>query len=195
MYISHKLEEVRKNLAALTKNASPEEKIFYDSLYDLVSTMAGEVDVLGSRVEELEEKAENYETYTEHLSASLQSLRDCIVGDVTVDTDAYTEDYDKHDHCGCGDDDCDDCGCCGDDDCDDDCDCEDDGCGCGCESCSGGCEGCSSREEEDDFEDFFSVQCPFCQEVFFVEKGEYEDNIECPLCNHLVAVMDNLLDM
>ena len=105
MYLSTRLDAIKKTLNTLCKTATEEEKSFYESLYDLVSATAQQVDVIGSRLDELEEKTENFETYNEHLSASLQALRDCIVGDVTVDTDDYTADYDEHHHDGC------DCGC------------------------------------------------------------------------------------
>lgn len=87
MYLSTRLDAIKKTLNTLCKTATEEEKSFYESLYDLVSATAQQVDVIGSRLDELEEKTENFETYNEHLSASLQALRDCIVGDVTVDTD------------------------------------------------------------------------------------------------------------
>lgn len=171
MYLSTRLDAIKKTLSALCKTASEEEKKFYEALFDLVSATAGQVDVLGSRLDELEEKVEQFDTYNEHLSASLQALRDCIVGDVSVDTDAYTADYDEHHRDGgC------DCGC----DCDEDRDCD--------------CDECSHGREDDSFEDFLTVQCPFCQEIFFLERAEYEDNVECPLCGHTVAVLDNLVD-
>lgn len=173
MYLSTRLDAIKKTLNTLCKTATEEEKSFYESLYDLVSATAQQVDVIGSRLDELEEKTENFETYNEHLSASLQALRDCIVGDVTVDTDAYTADYDEHHHDGC------------------DCSCEHehehDGCGCDCDECEHDCG-------DDSFEDFLTVQCPFCQEIFFLERAEYEDNVECPLCGHTVAVLDNIVE-
>lgn len=100
MYISDKIDEMNKALAILLKSASEQECVFYERLRDIVCTMAGEVDLLSAKVEELTERGENYNTYTEHLSATLQSLQDCIVGDIKVDTDSYTSEYD-HD-CDCG---------------------------------------------------------------------------------------------
>ena len=64
---------------------------------------------------------------------------------------------------------------------------EHDGCGCDCDECEHDCG-------DDSFEDFLTVQCPFCQEIFFLERAEYEDNVECPLCGHTVAVLDNIVE-
>ena len=171
MYLSTRLDAVKKTLTALCKTATAEERAYYEALYDIVSATAQQVDVIGSRLDEIEEKTENFETYTEHLSASLQSLRDCIVGDVRIDTDAYTADYDGS-HGG------------------EECDC---GCDDGEHSCGHSCGDCDHGhcDEDDAYEDFITVQCPFCQELFFVERAEYEDNVECPLCGHSVAVLDN----
>lgn len=175
MYLSTRLDDIKKALNTLCKTATAEEKAFYEALYDLVSATAQQVDVIDSRLDEIEEKTEKLDTYNEQLSASLQALRDCIIGDVTVDTDDYTADYDaRHHHDGC------------------DCGCERDGDDCA--ACEHGCDECEHGCGDDSYEDFLTVQCPFCQEIFFLERAEYEDNVECPLCGHLVAVLDNLVD-
>ena len=56
MYLSTRLDAIKKTLNTLCKTATEEEKSFYESLYDLVSATAQQVDVIGSRLDELEEK-------------------------------------------------------------------------------------------------------------------------------------------
>lgn len=102
MYLSNRLDDLKHLLADLLPTASEPQKAFYKGLLDVVCEAAGQVDILSEKVRELEEKSENYNIYTEHLGATLQQMQSYIVGDVQVDTDAYTAEYDADEECDCG---------------------------------------------------------------------------------------------
>lgn len=53
-------------------------------------------------------------------------------------------------------------------------------------------------EQQDDFDeervdDFYTLQCPFCEELFFIEKEELDQEVDCPFCNKKVVAVDNLV--
>lgn len=59
-----------------------------------------------------------------------------------------------------------------------------------CECEDGKCECCGDEAREDDF---YTLQCPFCEELFFIEKDELDETIDCPFCNKPVKAIDNIV--
>ncbi|MDF2684927.1 MAG: hypothetical protein K0S55_108 [Clostridia bacterium] len=60
----------------------------------------------------------------------------------------------------------------------------------------------SLNEDDDDNDDehedhegyndeFITLQCPFCEELFFIEPDELGENVECPFCNKDVNSQEN----
>lgn len=164
MFLSERISAVDQELSILSKKATPEEQAFYKQLRNIVAATAEEVDLLSSRVEELMERMENDDTYMQHLSATLQSLQECIVGDVTVDADAYTAEYDAEKHCDCGHHD----------------------------SEPNSPEDSIYYDEPE--ERYVTLQCSFCEELFFIEEKELSETVECPFCGKQVSVQQCRLD-
>ena len=46
-------------------------------------------------------------------------------------------------------------------------------------------------DKEGSNKEFITLQCPFCEELFFVEPEEYGDVVECPFCNKNVNSEEN----
>lgn len=42
-------------------------------------------------------------------------------------------------------------------------------------------------------DDFYTLQCPFCEELFFIEKDELDLEIECPFCSKPVKASENIV--
>lgn len=65
--------------------------------------------------------------------------------------------------------------------------------GCNC----GNCHGEHHKENEDidseRIDAFYTLQCPFCEELFFIEKHELDMDIECPFCQKQVKAIDNIV--
>lgn len=47
--------------------------------------------------------------------------------------------------------------------------------------------------DEERVDDFYTLQCPFCEELFFIEKEELDQEVDCPFCNKKVVAVDNLV--
>lgn len=60
------------------------------------------------------------------------------------------------------------------------------GCDCGCNDCGGECD-------EKHIDEFYTLQCPFCEELFFIENDELDETVDCPFCNKPVKAIDNLV--
>lgn len=57
-----------------------------------------------------------------------------------------------------------------------------------------------SEDKEDDIQndderidDFYTVQCPFCEMLFIIEKNEIDEDIECPYCNKMFSASENVV--
>lgn len=46
-------------------------------------------------------------------------------------------------------------------------------------------------EHEGYNDEFITLQCPFCEELFFIEPDEMGDVVECPFCNKEVNSQEN----
>lgn len=42
-------------------------------------------------------------------------------------------------------------------------------------------------------DDFYTLQCPFCEELFFIEKEELDLDIECPFCGKTLKAAENIV--
>ncbi len=47
--------------------------------------------------------------------------------------------------------------------------------------------------DEEHIDDFYTLQCPFCEELFFIEKDELDLDIPCPFCGKEVKAVDNIV--
>ncbi len=64
------------------------------------------------------------------------------------------------------------------------------GCTCGHEHDDGcGCGECDPERPDD----FYTLQCPFCEELFFIEKEELDLDIECPFCGKTLKAAENIV--
>lgn len=51
------------------------------------------------------------------------------------------------------------------------------------------CEDC----DEEHIDEFYTLQCPFCEELFFIENEELDQTVDCPFCNKPVKAIDNIV--
>ena len=170
MYISQSLTQIKEKLTALKDKSKPEEYDFFESLFGIVEKMASELDLINAKTEENAEKTDMINTNIEHMNANLQEIRNCIVGDVKVDTDSYTKDFDD---------------CCEGNDCD-----------CGHHHNHNANE---DKDDEDIYydegdEEFVTLQCNFCEELFFIDVKESGTTVECPFCKKQVIVADTIIE-
>lgn len=56
-------------------------------------------------------------------------------------------------------------------------------------SCDCGHDDCDSAH----IDDFYTLQCPFCEELFFIENDEIDGETECPFCNKTVVAAENIV--
>ncbi len=47
--------------------------------------------------------------------------------------------------------------------------------------------------DEEHIDDFYTLQCPFCEELFFIENDELDQEIPCPFCGKNVKAIDNIV--
>ena len=47
--------------------------------------------------------------------------------------------------------------------------------------------------DEEHIDDFYTLQCPFCEELFFIENDELDQEIPCPVCGKNVKAIDNIV--
>ena len=70
-------------------------------------------------------------------------------------------------------------------------DCGDETCDCG--HCDGDCQSCDDECDEYRPDSFYTLQCPFCEELFFIEKDELDQSVECPFCSKEIKAAENLV--
>lgn len=51
------------------------------------------------------------------------------------------------------------------------------------------CEDCDPERPDD----FYTLQCPFCEELFFIERDELDLDVECPFCNKTLKAAENIV--
>lgn len=65
-------------------------------------------------------------------------------------------------------------------------------CNCGHDHSHG--DGCDCEEcDPDRPDDFYTLQCPFCEELFFIERDELDLDVECPFCSKTVKASENIV--
>ena len=64
---------------------------------------------------------------------------------------------------------------------------------CDCGHCNGDCQDCDEECDDARPDSFYTLQCPFCEELFFIERDELDQAIECPFCGKEVKAVDNLV--
>ena len=47
--------------------------------------------------------------------------------------------------------------------------------------------------DEEHIDDFYTLQCPYCEELFFIENDELDQDIPCPFCGKSVKAIDNIV--
>ncbi len=50
-----------------------------------------------------------------------------------------------------------------------------------------------AQDENERIDDFYTVQCPFCEMLFIIEKNEIDEDIECPYCNKMFSASENIV--
>ena len=56
------------------------------------------------------------------------------------------------------------------------------------------CDDCHHEEHQKDrVDDFYTLQCPFCEELFFIENYEINNTVECPFCNKSIKASENIV--
>lgn len=137
-----------------------------ENLLDLIAELSAEIDILKLRVEEANEKADSVSDNLEYVNSNLQLIRDRIVGEISVDTDEYTAAKPGAEHS------------------------HSEECGCG-EHADKANESIYFDEEP---EEYITLQCCCCEELFFIEKHDEREIVECPFCRKHVRVGDCLID-
>ena len=55
-------------------------------------------------------------------------------------------------------------------------------CDCGDEHC-----------DHEHIDEFYTLQCPFCEELFFIENDEIDGEVECPFCQKKIVAAENIV--
>ena len=56
------------------------------------------------------------------------------------------------------------------------------------------CDDCHHEEHQKDrVDDFYTLQCSFCEELFFIENYEINNTVECPFCNKSIKASENIV--
>lgn len=135
-YLSTKSEQLRQMLKDLDKPKDSSEMKLYSALIDLVDEVTKQQDLLGNKLEELEE-------FIENMSMDVHDIQELLLKNLDLDALEKPEPQE------------------GDD------------------------------EERPD--DFYTLQCPFCEELFFIERDELDLEVDCPFCGKKVVAADNLV--
>lgn len=53
---------------------------------------------------------------------------------------------------------------------------------------------CSCGCEDGEKEEFYTLQCPYCEELFFIEGDEIDKVVECPFCDKSVKAAENRVE-
>jgi len=163
-FISAKLDNLKQARKALNVNDKKTEA-YIDALTEIVESLCAQVDELRISVEECVELTENTDNNIQCLGASIQNVRELIVGDVGIDTDNYTEAYDgthpeeEHGHHGHG---------------------------CHCGECE--------DDESEDLGVYATFQCAFCEEIFVADGRDLGEYTVCPSCGRHISVAECIIE-